>query len=84
MSKPGAHAAAFSARFPASHRRDVWLGGAAESDDSYAGAGNLLLDVSLKTLTARPPASSLTLRGIFPTDIRPGALLANVGQVIEA
>jgi heme-degrading monooxygenase HmoA len=31
----GAHAAAFSALVPASHRLDVWLGGAAVSDDSF-------------------------------------------------
>ena len=32
---PGAHAAAFSALVLASHRLDVWLGGAAVSDDSF-------------------------------------------------
>jgi hypothetical protein len=31
----GAHAAAFIALIPASHRLDVWLGGATESDDSF-------------------------------------------------
>ena len=33
--RSGAHAAAFSALVLASHRLDVWLGGAAVSDDSF-------------------------------------------------
>jgi hypothetical protein len=31
----GAHAAVFNALFRASHRLDVWLGGASETDDSF-------------------------------------------------
>jgi|ERR1700691_3992834 prephenate dehydrogenase len=42
----GAHAAAFAALIRASHRRDVWLGGAAESDGSFllTDEGHLLAD----------------------------------------
>ena len=35
IARAGAHAAAFSALIRASHRLDVWLGGATESDDSF-------------------------------------------------
>jgi hypothetical protein len=42
----GAHAAAFIARIPASHRLYVWLGSATESDDSFpqTDGGNLPAD----------------------------------------
>jgi hypothetical protein len=33
--KPGAHAAAVSALVLGSHRRDAWLGGAPDGDDSF-------------------------------------------------
>ena len=52
----GAHAADFSTLILASHRRDVWLGGAAENDDSFplTDGGDLPADSMLRAeLTSR-------------------------------
>src|SRR5229473_2669661 len=56
VNDPGAHATEFSALILASHRRDVWLGGAAENDDSFprTDGGDLPADSMLRAaLTSR-------------------------------
>jgi hypothetical protein len=68
----GAHAAAFSALFPASHRREVWLGGAAESDDSFplTDGGDLPADRMFR--------AALTSRG----DLKKGVIMYVKGRPI--